>query len=255
MPRHFLYITVAVLAFSISVFTVSNIFWNTEETFVTVQKSEEIKSESVKSISTRLPLLSNPKLIIAGESVGLLRLGDSRERMLELFPKKPNYDFAHNYEDGYCGQSDYHWLTPDFKSNGLFFYLKQERIYQISVETDLFSTKEGIKESSSPQEVKRHFPNANKAYVYLNSGSKVVGGRNLIYWIDNKSGIAFEFNYNPKKQRREVKAVTVFVPNTDFQPDGCFSRETREFVEIESFTVEPSEKLQKDFDQRHGIER
>jgi hypothetical protein len=229
----------------------------TVKTVVQIVQTEPIKSsEIIEQSSKQLLLPSNPKLIVAGESVGMLRLGESRERMLELFPKKPNYDLEYNYDKNCCGcdYSSYHWLPPDFKSNGLFFYLKQGRIYQISVQTDLFTTSKGIKQDSTPREVRRHFPSAKKAFVYLNSSSKFSGWRNVVYWVDNDSGIAFEFYYHPKKRQRYVNAIIVFEPKTEFQPDGCTSS-LREFTEITPFTVEPPEWMQQDFDRRHNIKR
>jgi len=223
----------------------------------TVQFDVAKPSETVEKSPQQISLPNNPKLTVAGKNAGLIKLGDTRERMLELFPKKPNVDFEYNYDKNCCEceYSDYHWLPPDYKTNGLFFYLKQERIYQISVQSDLFPTVEGIKQESTPQEVRRNYPNANKAFVYLNSGGKENGGRNLVYWVANDSGIAFEFYYHPKKRRRFVNAVIVFEPKSEFQPDGCTASETREFAEIEPFTVEPSEQLQLDYEKRNGIKR
>lgn len=240
-----------ILAAVFSVFAVQML------TVKTVVQTETIKSsEIIEQSSKQLPLPNNPKLIVAGESVGLLRLGDSRERMLELFPKKPNVDDEYNYGKNSCGweHSDYHWLPPDYKSNGLFFDFKQGRIHQISVQTDLFTTAEGIKQDSTSQKVRRHFPNANKAFVYLNSSSKFSGWRNVVYWVDSNSGIAFEFYYHPKKKQRFVNAIIVFEPKTEFQPNGC-TDSLREFTEIAPFTEEPPEWMQQDFDRRHNIKR
>ncbi len=211
-------------------------------TVKTSVQNESIKTSEIVKPSPKqllLPMSNNPKLIVPGESVGLLRLGDSRERMLELFPMKPNYDFEFNYGKNPCGweHSDYRWLSPDYESN-VFFDFKQGRIHQISVLGDLFTTTEGIKKDSTPQKVRRHFPNANKAFVYSNTSSKFSGWRNVVYWVDSNSGIAFEFYYYPKKRQSFVRAVIVFEQKTEFQPNGC-TDSLREFKEIAPFTVEP----------------
>jgi hypothetical protein len=210
--------------------------------------------EAIELLSDVLPPPDDPKLIVPGESVALLRVGDSRERMLELFPKKPNIDLEYNYDQKCCGCdfSDYHWLPPDFKSNGLFFYLKQGRIYQISVQSDLFATSKGVKLESTPETVRRQYPDANRAYVYLNSSSKFTGWRNIVYWVDGISGVAFEFYYDRKERRRYVGAIIVFDPESEFQPDGCTSS-LREFTELAPYTIEPAEWMQKDFEKRHNI--
>src|SRR6266436_9355497 len=117
-------------------------------------------------IASQLP--SNPNLTIPGTSVGLLQLGDTRERVHELFPKKAG-DEEYTYDKNCCGCSfdfsEIHWLPPDFKNNGLFIYLRQGRVFQIMAETDLFPTRDTIVEDSTPKEVRRHYPNLRKAFV------------------------------------------------------------------------------------------
>jgi hypothetical protein len=184
------------------------------------------------------PLPVSPNLTIPGHSVGLLRLGDTRERVFELFPKKPNYDEEYNYgQYSSCVFSEIHWLEPDFQSNGLFIYLRDGRIFQIMVETPRFPTVEGIKQYGLPKEVRRHYPNL-KAYALLGSGGEIVGGRDLVYWVSSQSGIAFEFYYDRKEGKRLVKSVIVFEPSTEFQPNGCVSV-PQELREIEPYSLEP----------------
>src|SRR5882724_6710519 len=119
------------------------------------------RKEPVKSapspISSQLP--SNPNLTIPGTSVGLLQLGDTRERVLELFPKKAG-DEEYTYNKNCCGCSfdfsEIHWPPPDFKNNGLFIYLRQGRVFQIMAETDLFPTPDKIRADSTPEAVRQH---------------------------------------------------------------------------------------------------
>jgi hypothetical protein len=181
-------------------------------------------------------------LIEPGRSVGALRLGDTRERVNQIFPKKPNYDEEYNY-DAPCPRTEIHSLDIDLSqengpvSNGVFIYLKDGRVSQIQVATPRFHTADGITEDSTPAEVRRHYQQL-QSYVLSNSGAKVNGGRDLVYWVDRQKGIAFEFYYNRKANQRRVSKVIVFNPNSEFQPEGCVSP-PQELRELEPFAVEP----------------
>ncbi len=243
--RHFSFITSAFLI----TMCFSGCVTQTQNTTNSIQT--EVVKPSPSPIVSQSP--DNPNLTVAGKSVGLLKLGDSRERVLELFPKKPNYDEEYTYDKKCCGCSftfsEIHWLPPKFENNGLFIYFREGRVFQIMVETDRFPTAEKIKPDSAPREVRQHYPNLNKAFVLLGSGADVVGGRELIYWVAIDSGIAFEFYYNRRKNQRLVKSVIVFEPNSEFQPNGCVSN-PQELKEIEPYSLEAPEKMLRDFEKK-----
>jgi hypothetical protein len=183
-------------------------------------------------------------LVRAGESVGFLKLGDSRERVFELFPKKTGQDEEYSYPDYGCGYeySEVHWIPPDYQGNGLFIYLKKNLIFEIMVQSKRFPTKEGITQYSSPKQVKLAYPNLVKAFVLLGSASTINGPRDLVYWVDPKSGIAFEFYYDGKQQKRLVSSVIIFTPNTNFQPEGCVGP-PRKLKEVAPYTLEPPAEM------------
>ena len=138
--------------------------------------------------------------------------------MLELFPKKVS-DEEYDYVPA-CPITEIHWLDLDLDANGLFIFLGSGRVAQIQAETPRFRTHEGITQDSPPALVRRHYPGI-ETYVLLNSGGEIVGGRDLIYWVDRDQGIAFEFYYDGRARQRRVKSVIVFEPGTRFQPGGC----------------------------------
>lgn len=180
-------------------------------------------------------------LIKPGLSVGALQLGDIRERALEVFPKKPKYDEEYNYDRrfGPCEFSEIHWLDFDHLDQwGVFIYMKEGRIFQIAADTPRYHTAEGITSESTPEDVRTHYPQL-QAYALLHSGAKINGGRDLIYWVDRQSGIAFEFYYDQRVDARRVGRISIFKPDTDFQPDGCVAP-PREWRELEPFALEPS---------------
>jgi hypothetical protein len=209
-----------------------------------VQRAPAVARSATQTVSTSAsPIpLTDAALIEPGRRVGTLRLGDIRERVTEVFPKKPNYDEEYNYDEG-CPRTEIHWLDIDLShengavSNGVFVYLKDGRVFQIEAATPRFHTADGITEDSTPEELRRHYQQL-KAYVLANSGTKVNGGRDLIYWIDRESGIAFEFYYNTGKRERRVSKVIVFHPGSDLQPGGCVLA-PQELHELEPFALEP----------------
>jgi hypothetical protein len=194
------------------------------------------------SASARDPASTDATLIIPGQSVGLLRLGDTRERTFELFPKKANYDEEYTYGEP-CPRTEIHWLDIDpgkeneTVSNGVFVYLKQGRVVQIESATPRYRTSEGITEDSSPEDVRRSYPEL-QAYALTGSGAEVVGGRDLIYWVEGPKGIAFELYYDHKTNKRRVRKIIVFEPARDFRPEGCVSP-PQELRQLKPFTLEP----------------
>jgi hypothetical protein len=128
-------------------------------------------------------------------------------------------------------------LSPN--RNGIISaYLLRGGIAQIEVAAPRYHTVDGITEGSSPEEVRRHYPGL-KAYAVLNSAVDFVGGRDLIFWVDRESGIAFEFQYDRKARKRFVKSVSVFMPGTDFLPHGRCVELPQEWHELERFSLEP----------------
>jgi len=140
--------------------------------------------------------------------------------VVELLGKKAE-DEEYSYGEP-CPREEMHWLDLQMESNGLFIYLINGRIFQIESATRRYRTVGGITQDSSPEDVRRHYLEVQAA-VLSNSGAKVNGGRDLIYWIDQRLGIAFEFYYDRLTQGRRVSKIIVFAPASRFQPGGCLS--------------------------------
>ena len=158
--------------------------------------------------------------IVPGESVAGVNLGSSLSDFQTVFPNNPR-----NEEKGYdsvCAGTYYQWFDADLVATGLFVYIKDNKIYQISVQTPRFSTQNGIKMDSSESSVMRNFPNG-QLYVLLHSGNESVGGRDLEYWVDSKDGIAFEFYWNRLRKMRLVGAIDIFSTASSYRPEGCIS--------------------------------
>lgn len=232
---------VAILTFVLGVLGVSLWFIKFSPQ-ITLNKAEEIQiltpniqSEGVKTkenLTNEIPEKQlNAKrvgkgIIVEGKSVGLLNLGDTKEKAISyLGDPTEAYDYS---EWVGCVYSDSHWNDYELDNRGIFTYMRQGKIYQIESFTHRFKTKNGITSDDLPKKLKNLYPNL-EAFELTNSAGKVDGGANLIYWVDNEQGIAFGLYNNPRKHRREIGSVIVFNPDEEFLPRGCVSS-TREFV-------------------------
>jgi hypothetical protein len=185
------------------------------------------------TVSASRKLENDPALIKPGHSVGLLQLGDTREQVLKVLGEKRE-EYTH---DDPCKYTEMHWYDVERDRNGIFVYLKEGLVFQIEAATPRYHTAEGITEESLPDEVRRNYPQL-QSYQLLRSGADIVGGRDLIYWVNRQNGIAFEFYYNRKVAKRQVSKVIVFEPGSNFAPGGCVSP-PQELRELKPFVLEP----------------
>jgi hypothetical protein len=99
---------------------------------------------AITSQDTETPVLSSQTLIEPGARVGPLKLGDSRDRALELFPKK-NEDQEWNDKCG--GGTTLDWVDSQNPTGHGDIYIrlnKKGKIFQIESSTTRFRTAEGI---------------------------------------------------------------------------------------------------------------
>jgi glycosyltransferase involved in cell wall biosynthesis len=122
-----------------------------------------------------------------GLGVGPLKLGDSRDRALELFPKKPE---DQEWNDP-CG-STIDWVdTSNPNGRGdVDIRLKKGKVFQIESSTTRFTTADGITTFETPEKVAAAYKDM-RAWVLLTPPAPSLGSRPLVFWIDRKHGIAF----------------------------------------------------------------
>jgi len=203
------------------------------------------------AISTRLPLAASvpqtsitesPRftntVIEPGLSVGPLKIGDSRDRALELFPRK---DEDQQWDDP-CG-STLDWVdTSNPVGRGdVFIRLKKGKTFQIESSTTRFHTAEGITTFDPPEKVASAYKDM-RAWVLLGPPSPSLGSRPLVFWIDKKKGIAFSFAYDPSRHKRYVYKVIVFQPNKDLCPE-LEKPNSNNWQSIRPYAVEPPLEL------------
>jgi hypothetical protein len=200
-----------------------------------------VTAESPSSILLAGPVLPSPdsKTILPGESFGPLKLGDTRETVLEFFPFKKDIDSQYAYS--FCGgYTEIHWLHLDNggrHASDVSFFLREDLVFQIESSDSKFTTGEGIVVGTSPEKVKSYYKDV-KSYVLVGSKARDVGNRDLTYWVSRTQGIAFEFAYFPKLGKRQVSKIILFRSNSDFFPGGCLVP-PRKWLEIQQYLVEP----------------
>jgi hypothetical protein len=177
-------------------------------------------------------------IIDPGLAVGPLKLGDSRERALELFPKKAE---DQEWNDP-CG-STIDWVdTSNPNGRGdLFIRLKKGKVFQIESSSTRFHTAEDITTFDSPEKVAASYKEM-RAWVLLTPPVPALGDRPLVFWIDRKRGIAFAFAYDPSHRKRYVYKVIVFEPGKDLCPE-LEKTSSPKWQSIRPYAIEPPIEL------------
>ena len=173
-----------------------------------------------------------------GLSVGPLKLGDSRERALELFPKK---DEDQEWENR-CGTTlDWVDSTNPTGRGDVLIRLKKGKVFQIESATTRFHTAEGITTFDAGDKVAEAYKDL-RAYTLLSTPDPAHGSRPLVFWIDKKKGIAFVFAYYPKEHKRYLFKIIVFEPNKTFCPEEE-SITSSKWQSIPAYSLEPPPEL------------
>lgn len=176
--------------------------------------------------------------IEAGESVGPLKLGETREQALSFFPRKAE---DQEWEDP-CGTTlDWVDTTNPMGRGDVFIRLKKGKIFQIESSTTRFETAAGINTFDPPEKVAAAYKDM-RAYVLLTPPNPTLGDRPLVFWTDKKKGIAFTFAYDPSHHKRYVYKISVFEPGKNFCPEQETINSTK-WQSINPYAVEPPREL------------
>lgn len=191
----------------------------------------------VKAQVTEDPKFTNT-MIEPGHSMGPLKLGDSAERALELFPRKA---IDQSWDDE-CGTTiDWTDSNNPVGHGEVFIRLKKGKVFQIESSTTRFHTAEDITTFESPEKVRSAYKDM-KAWVLLTTPSPALGSRPPVFWIDKKKGIAFELAYDAQRHKRYVYKVIVFEPNKTFCPEQETVNSLK-WQSISAYAEEPPREL------------
>jgi hypothetical protein len=174
-----------------------------------------------------------------GLSVGPLKLGDTRDRALELFPRKDEDQEWNNS----CGTT-LDWVDSANRTGRgdlLIRLNKKGKIFQIESSTTRFQTAEGITTFDHADKVASAYKDLH-AFTLLTPPVPALGDRPLVFWIDKKRGIAFVFAYYPKEHKRYLYKIIVFEPNKNFCPEEETTNSSK-WQAIPSYALEPPAEL------------
>lgn len=196
------------------------------------------------------PATCDQWLIVPGQRIGLLKLGDSHEQAMALFPRKANIDEEFKYANcSRCG-TEYHWLDLADPGQDIYIQFREGRVFQIAT-TDLrHHTEEGLKVRSTPHEV-RHYYKDLKAYVLFGTASIANGDRPFVYWVEQQKGVAFQFYYDRRLHKRCLGGIIVFQPNGNFCPEGQTTTPPN-WQELPPFTLEPPQEMENNWGEKVG---
>lgn len=204
----------------------------------------------------------NSNLIVAGQSVGPVQLGDTRERALEAFGAIFGNKYSSEEEDGDCRSCsnplcreplnrlawlDFERAQSGIVQNGIVVYVSNGQVAQIEAATTLYRTIGGITHDSKPEEVRRQYSSL-QAYA-LAGRPKAVGGREQIYWDDVAAGIAFKFWFDREARKRYLESVIVYKPGSQLVPGHCISS-SFEWEQLEPYVLETPSKPKRSADNR-----
>jgi len=197
----------------------------------------------VATISAQTPEIDASPLnaentIEPGARVGSLKLGDTRARALELFPRKSE---DQEWNDD-CGTTlDWVDSTNPNGRGDLFIRLKKGKVIQIESATTRFHTSEGIATFDHPDKVASAYKDM-RAFTLLTPPVPSLGDRPLVFWVDKKKGIAFAFAYYPAEHKRYVYKIIVFEPNKNFCPEEETFNSPK-WESIPAYSIEPPGEL------------
>ena len=186
--------------------------------------------------------IGGKNMIEPGYRLGQLKIGDSRARVLELFPKKPEDQEWENT----CGTTlDWVDSTNPTGRGDVFIRLKKDKVFQIESATTSFHTAEEITTFDHPDKVASAYKDMH-AYTLLTAPNPTLGGRPLVFWIDKKKGIAFVFAYYPAEHKRYLYKIVIFAPNKTFCPEEETINSPK-WQAIGAYAIEPPPELAPNF--------
>ena len=177
-------------------------------------------------------------VIEPGQGIGPLKLNDSRDKAVQLFPKKA---IDQEWEDP-CGTTiDWTDSTNPQGHGDVFIRMKKDKIFQLESSTTRFQTAQGVTIFDPPEKVRNAYKEM-RAGVLLGNLSPALGSRPLVFWFDKKKGIAFAFAYDRPHHKRYVYKIIVFEPGKNFCPEQE-TINSNSWQSIDPYAQEPPREL------------
>jgi hypothetical protein len=189
--------------------------------------------------------MADSYLIEPGMGIGKYRLGDTRERALNLVELDPVFESGEEIQTDECG-TEYEALDAKSHPHGNFdIRYANSMVSQIESGTPRYHTALGTKAYDSPDMVQRLYKGL-RAYAVSGNSPMAFGGGSLIYWIDWSKGLAFFFASTRATRQRYLYSIIVFKPGGKFCPERG-STKSPNWLELAPYSLEvPKDKAQND---------
>jgi len=136
-----------------------------------------------------------------------------------------------------CARTYLHWFNSgEDDGNGIFAYANKGHVFQINIASPKYKTVNGIAFEMKLDEIR---PKIDETYEFLeltDSESELYGGRNLVYIVSAKSGLAFEMWYSESMKSWFVAGIIVFPRGTQMVPSGCIA-EWQKLIKIDGASL------------------
>lgn len=144
-------------------------------------------------------------LIVAGQSIGQVRLGDSLEKVHQTLGP-----WSMTYLMGRLGDQ-----VEEYKSGFVISY-NNYKVAAIGITSKEYKTSEGVSVGSSPEVVRKGFKggvlSSYKIRLTDPHSNKVTDTRTCYVYTDAKRGIKFQFGNNKKHSTAWCDTITVVEP-------------------------------------------
>lgn len=163
--------------------------------------------------------------IIPGVGSFDIKLGMSKEALIEVLGTPLNEQSS----TPICERVVLQWYRVNSDGsvedgNGIYAYLKGNVVYEINYSSNRYATNENVS-FGTPFEQLISLEKDLHIFELTLSSSNSSNGKNLIYAVDEKKGIAYELSYSPRTSSRYVGGIYVFAKDSEFQPNGCVGRD------------------------------
>jgi hypothetical protein len=181
---------------------------------------------------------SDERLILPGNSVGGLSIGDSESKIFHMFPK-PSIGLPGRSAE--CGTEYIVGLLQNARSPGFIrVFAKDGKVIQIEVQGADYHTAQHIGSGSQPEDVQAQYDGL-ESYLFLGGTSEALNMGPLILWIGEKKGIAFSFVYRSRNdQTFSVASTVVFKPGFSFCKEQSMLNDSRVWKRLPPYSLGPS---------------
>lgn len=190
----------------------------------THQATTEPKPNIVVTPSLEKQSRANDSKIVAGVRVGSVALGDTIDDVNNLLESESGGPISSTYEGctswfgtWFIGNPKKDYLHVEFDEPGIARGLRTYAVY--------LETTDGITYGDDSTAVKEKYNKPNGLEAFISLGMRSTNNRYIegwpMYWVDQSTGIAFEFVRTKDEKKWILQSISVFDPLETFHGSYC----------------------------------